>query len=271
MTALEKHFEKLNIDYDSIAFYDSKEFLKQEQIDNKFLDLYARYVNQKQYSTEYIERAKREIPFIAKILNQELIKDGRLGACIDVSLVLSRILEKEGYWNYLTKGSLTINYPKESELKTNYFWSVDIGEFQSGHTWVVSPPFNVIDIALKQQIYKNNEQDYLPDTILNEDYKVAKISENDIISPNVLRKMDLQGIRENRLSCVRDDFFEFIEKFPAILVENNKLECKYSTVAISAPDETLERITSLKLNDKYGIEIYNEIIKPRLVEYRKTV
>ena len=158
MTALEKHFKKLNIDYNSIAFYDSNEFLKQEQKNNRFLELYANYVNEKKYSIEYIERAKKEIPLIAKILNQELKKDGRLGACIDISIVLSRILEKEGYWNYLTKGSLTIDFPIESKIETKYFWSVDDGEFQSGHTWVVAPPFNVIDIALRQQPYKGEEQ-----------------------------------------------------------------------------------------------------------------
>ncbi len=31
----------------------------------------------------------------------------------------------------------------------------------------------------------------------------------------------------------------------------------------------LERITSLKLNDKYGVEVYNEIVKPKLIEFRK--
>jgi hypothetical protein len=29
---------------------------------------------------------------------EELVKDGRLGACIDIGMILSRILEEEGFW-----------------------------------------------------------------------------------------------------------------------------------------------------------------------------
>ena len=83
--------------------------------------------------------------------------------------------------------------------------------------------------------------------------------------------MKIQGIVENRLSYVRENFFDFIKKFPAVLVEDDNLKLKYSTVAISAPDEPLERVTTLKLNNMYGKEIYDDIIKPKLTEYRKTV
>ncbi len=213
MTPLEKRFTELGIDFTKIAFYDSLEFLQHEQVNPRFLEAYAEYVKEKKYSSEYFKRAAKEIPYIAKILNEELRKDGRLGACIDVSLVLGRILEREGFWNYLTKGSLTIDFPSESKIQTKYFWSVDNGDFESGHTWIVAPPFNVIDIALKRQVYKENEQDYLTNTILNTENNFTKVEEIDIISPVASMQMNIQGIAKDKLSFVRDDFFMFIKKF----------------------------------------------------------
>ena len=37
------------------------------------------------------------IPVIAKLVWEELVKDGRLGARIDIGMILSRILEEEGF------------------------------------------------------------------------------------------------------------------------------------------------------------------------------
>ena len=40
-------------------------------------------------------------------------------------------------------------------------------------------------------------------------------------------------------------------------------------MAISAPDKPLEEVGTLRLNGRLPIEIYNEIIKPKLIELRK--
>jgi len=264
-------FEALNIDYSKIGFYDSQEFREIEEHIPSFLEKYAEYIKVKTYSKDYLKKASLEIPFIAHLLNEEIIRDGRLGACIDASMVLTRILEKEGYWNYLTKGSLTIMYPKNSNIKTDYFWFVDDPKIKTGHSWVVAPPFTVIDITTRQQVFKGGQEKYIPKLICSTSKKTTKIYEIDLISPVASAFCDFQGIKTNKLNLIRNDFKEFIKIFPPYEIVENQLILKYVTVATSAPAEPLEEITSLKLRGKFGYEIYNEIIKPKLSELRNSL
>ena len=265
---LENIFQRFHIDYKKPGFYDSQEFLFQEQRDHSFLEKYAEYVNVQTYPSTYLDRASREIPFIAQLLHQELIKDGRLGACVDVSMVLSRILEREGFWNYTTKGSLTITFPKNSGLEKKYFWTVDNGEHSAGHSWVVAPPFTVIDLTLKQQPYKQNEQKLVSDYICSEQKIEASIDEIDVISPSILLDAEMQGFTGNKLKFVSTNFLNISERFPALQIEKENNFYKYVTVAISASEDPLETITTLKLSNRIGIEIYNDLILPELLKLR---
>lgn len=268
---LEEEFKSKKIDFTKVGFYDSPEFINEERKDFNYLSKYAEYVLAKKYSKEYFKKAKDEIPFISKILNEELIKDGRLGACIDTSIVLSRILEKEGFWNYQTKGSLTITFPKKMKLETKYLWTVDTGEFQAGHSWIVAPPFDIIDLTVKQQSYPNKTEKHLPNYICKSGTRLKGINEIDIISPEVLIIMELQGIKSNKLYYVKEDIDNFVETFPVVEILDKGIKFKYSTMAIAAPDEPLERVSTLKLSGRLGIEIYNDIILPKLNEKRNAV
>ncbi|WP_179020754.1 hypothetical protein [Winogradskyella forsetii] len=265
---LENIFKRFHIDYKTPGFYDSQEFLFQEQRDHSFLEKYAEYINAQTYSSTYLERASGEIPFIARILNQELVKDGRLGACIDVSMVLSRILEREGFWNYTTKGSLTITFPKDSGLENKYFWTVDTGTHSAGHSWVVAPPFTVVDLTLKQQPYSQNEQKLISDYICSTQKTETSIDELDVISPSILLDAKLQGFKGNKLKFVGTNFLNISERFPALQIEKENNFYKYVTVAISASEDPLETITTLKLSNRIGIEIYNDLILPELLKLR---
>jgi len=268
MNRLEAEFAAAGIDFSKIGFYDDPMFMACEQRDNKYLEKYAEYILGKEYTPEYIERAKNEIPFIARLLNEELIKDGRLGACIDISIGLSRILEQEGFWNYIPKGSLTIEFPSHSKISKKYFWTVDIGNFKAGHVWVVAPPFSVIDLSIKQQAYPDNAGEYLPNFICSKSDKIAIINDSDIISPEAFLAMKREGIRSRWMYYIKPNWGEFQRIFRPIQVEENNLSLKYITTGISAPDMPIEKVETLKLSGKITIEVYNDIIIPKLKEFR---
>ena len=42
-------------------------------------------------------------------------------------------------------------------------------------------------------------------------------------------------------------------------------------MAISAPDQPLEKVAKLKLSGKLGYEIYNDSIRPKLIELRRSI
>lgn len=266
---LEQLFSRFKIKTDEVGFYDDDAFLDAERLSPTFLENYSAYVQLKKYPEAYIKKAATEIPFIAKILHNELVKDGRLGACVDASIVLSRILEREGFWNHIVKGSLTMKFPPEAKLEDRYFWSVDFGEFSAAHAWVVAPPFNVVDVTIQQQPFFKDEGKWLPPYIFQSDYKVCQINEWDIISPDARRMMKMQGIRGNLLQNTKENWKEFVSVFKPNMVTVGELSLKYIPAGIAAPDEPLERVGTLNLSGRKGLEIYNDLIVPRLKELRK--
>ena len=267
MKSLETEFKKLNIDTSSIGFYDDPNFLKVEQRDNRFLEKYGEYVLSRGYNSDYIQRCRYEIPIISKILNDELQKDVQMGACINLSMVLSRILEKEGFWNYITKGAMTIKFDETLRISDKHFWNVDINNFQTGHSWVVSPSFNVIDLTLQQQPYKLGEEKYITDFICSESDQEAKVNEIDVISNDASLIMTMQGVK-NKFEHCKEGFSSFIKKFRPIEVKQDLVTIKYITTGVSVCDGPLEDISTIKLSDRYGYEIYNDIVKPRLRDIR---
>lgn len=267
---IEEDFICNGIVVDKPGFYDQKNFMNIEKINPKYLCNYARFVQTKKYSDEYIAKARKEIPFICELVYKELVKDGRKGACIDASMAISRILEKEGFWNYIVKGAVTLKFPLESGISTKHFWPIDNTQVDAAHVWVVSPPFNIIDITIKQQHYHCNEANYLPEFIMEESINEAKFDYKDIISLECREYCRQCGIRNSEmLQKINPNVIEFSNVFKANLIKYNATELKYIPVAASAPDLKLEDMRNLYLNGNYGIDIYRKIIKPELQDFRQ--
>jgi len=91
LSSLEEIHQELTdkqIPFSAPAFYDHPNFLTAEQDDSDYLRIYALFVQKRQYSEEYLRRAEEEIVLIASILYEELVRDGKLGACVDANMVL---------------------------------------------------------------------------------------------------------------------------------------------------------------------------------------
>ena len=252
------------------GFYDHKNFIKIEEKNPKYIENYASFVSQKSYECEYLERVEREALLIVNLLLAELEKDGRLGACVDVNMALSKILEKEGYWNYIANGALIIDFPSLANVTKKYFWPYDINpEIKAGHVWCVVPPFHVIDITLKQQPYSGNERMYLPNMVSQKEISICSVESEDIFSPEVREEMRLKGLLGSEMISVAiPELPVFFKVFKPTEIELKGLIFKYVPCAINAPDAELSDIKSLKLNGKYSAEIYNDIIKPALEKFR---
>lgn len=256
-----------SIDCSLPGFYDDPNFLKNEKINNRFLNNYARFVDTQEYTTHYLDYAEKAIEIVGKELHDQLAKDGRLGACIDMSMIYSRILERHGVWNYIVKGALTINYPPQYSIPTSYFWPVDNNDAKAGHVWIVAPPFRVVDITLKLQPYTNKKiPQILPDIVLAKDGSSTNIEPIDIVARHVQRDLTMfQGVKQGQMiATVNPELPKFFNVFPPLKVNQLGVEMKYIRCAISASDEPLEEIKSLTLSGKFGIEVYNDVIEPVL-------
>ena len=97
---LEAEFGRLGIDFRNPAFCETPAFLAAEQRNPRLLVKYAQYVNTLNFTLEYSQRAQTVVAETADFLYAELAADGRRGACIDISQMLQRFLERQGIWVY---------------------------------------------------------------------------------------------------------------------------------------------------------------------------
>lgn len=266
---IEADFYSKGIPVDQPGFYDHPNFIEVERQNPEYLNNYARYVQLRFYSSEYLEKAEREIPIIAHELHMELLRDGRQGACVDMSGVLSKILEREGYWNFVVKGSLTITFPKSTGIGKRYFWSVDKGEFVAGHAWVFAPPFQIVDLTLKQQQHKQDESKWLPEVAISKSSSQVEPAVEDIISPEVRGYLRSNGIPEkNQLEAVNPTMVQFLDTFPTYQTVVNDTSLKYVPVAVGAPDCPLEEMVGISLKGMSAMEMYTELVLPKLSQQR---
>lgn len=255
----------IEIDCNIPGFYDHPNFIEEETRFPEFLNNYARFVQTQAYDNDYLERSRREIPVIANALHDELLRDGRQGACVDMSGVFSRILEREGLWNFVVKGSLTVSFPENSGIGNRYFWSVDNGEFVAGHAWLFAPPFSVVDLTLKQQQRDQQELQYFPDHLLAEGASVGNAETRDIVSPKIIRALIRQGVQEEDfLSTINPTMEKFVNTFETYFIESENTTFKYVPVATTAPDCPLEEMFGISENGRSAIDIYNESVVPAL-------
>ena len=263
LDAIQRDFLGRGIPIETPGFYDHPAFIAQEGKDPKYLNNYARFVHQRPRSVEYDAHVKRVVPIVANIYHNQLKKNGRLGACVDISALISRALEREGVWNFIVKGSLTITFPPASGIDPRYFWSVDTNKFTAAHAWVAAPPLFVVDVAVRLQPYAGNEASHLPEVVCEEAGVLAKATLNDVVAPIVRMRLSARGVPESKqLQDASPATPAFIATFPTRLVEVQGTKLKYVPVATTAPDLPFEKMRSMSFGGRSGYDVYAAEVRP---------
>lgn len=259
LISVEKIFDNLNIDYSYPGFYNDSNFVIEESRKSDFLNNYALYVRKKSYSTEYLSKAKSVIHKIVKLFSDEVIKDGKLGRCVDSSLILSLILEKAGFWNYIVQGSVTIKCPDKYGFPPARFFSFDVTKFNAPHVWIVAAPFLIIDTTIKMQPYQKIDTSIFPDFICSDSVIPTVAKDHDIISEESAHQLFKNGYKGDLIEHFMPGYKSFFQDFPALLAMESGIEFKYVPVAFSAPTENLENNT-YQINNYSAEELYEKII-----------
>ncbi|WP_299981403.1 hypothetical protein [Desulfobacula sp.] len=259
-----KFFKKNNIAIDKPGFFNDPNFLKFEQKNPRFLNCYARYVYGRKYDREYLIEAEDKILKACEIMHSELLKDGRKGACIDLSIVLAQILDKLGVWNFVVKGALTMEFPTEPNIGNQYFWPMDVNDSMAGHVWIYAPPFTVIDLTIHEQPYEKYIENYIPDKIFLKKTTLVDFTINDICSPEFRHYMEMNRmpLSFKGIDMVNPELKHFFKIFKTSSFQKRELSLKYIPCAVSGSEAPLERVTSLNLSGKTGYEVYKELIEP---------
>lgn len=260
---LRPRFAKLGIDCEAPGFCDSPAFLRAERSDPKIMEDYARYIEARAYSGAYLADAARKIAHVAETVRRAVEMDGREGACVDASGMLGRMLDKLGIWNYVAKSTLTITYPAAARIPKSYFWALDEGDFASPHAIVVAPPFGIIDVTLRYQMYSGRHKDYLPHSVVADQVDVVGWEPDDIANDELraylaARRIPFAGF----LKQERPHMVAVMRELPARQVAVNGTSLKYVIVAIGGSAEQLEGITGYRPSGRSALEIFQSEVTP---------
>lgn len=267
---LTRLFAKRNIPTEEIAFYNDPHFGAAEQKDPTFLELYAAWVRLRPRDASYDRHVRRTIHRTIEVLAPEIARDPQKGVCIDASLMLAKMLELEGIWCYVARGALTI---ESSTLGSpTHFWAYD-DEQVAGHAWVVAPPFEIIDVALGNQLFTHGEDRLVPQSIVVEQPLRVAPAATDYFSTNVLQRAYLEygPLPKDIHLRIQPHLARIIEFFPSFEVPLERAKLRYAAAGVTMSDgKSVYTITSRRWNGKFPGELYDDIVRPALATSDET-
>ena len=243
---LEQKFAALGLDTSKLEFYNAPGFLNEERCHPELLWDYEEFVIKRKYPPEYEARARQAIPKILDHLFNELVRDGRLGACLDVCLSACKILERYGFWNIVQTGSFTSVLPDAPTRKIRYWpeFAPQGSKASVGHAWLIAPPFKLIDLTLTRHEQNEDMRTMLPSYIIaTEVGQVEGVSFEDMVDIDLKaqwtrQKLPIPSIHE--LMKHNEPVSRHLTRFHPFSVTHGTATLKYFPVRPTLPEEKFE-------------------------------
>jgi hypothetical protein len=254
----------LRLDKSKPGFYDDPVFLAAEQKDKTLLDAYAGYIDELTLDADYLNYARERVVRSATFLHERLLEDGRKGACVDVSQVLSRFLEQQGIWNYMVKGANALYPAPHTGLEPKFHWLFDSDgdpRAVASHAWVCAPPFRIVDLTLGRQEDSGDEDRYLREPILSEHARPESPRIEELFDPALRAEYQRQlgrPVTMTDLSNVDPGLPAKLHRRGTLQVELPDISLRYVGVAVTAPDQPFEKARGWLMGGKSGWELWSE-------------
>jgi hypothetical protein len=265
---LESWFTQRGIDHSVPGLHDAPEFLRAEMVDPKALNMVARLVEARSYTPIELQEAERKIRIAAEAVAHRVARDGRHGLCVVASGVLSRMLDKLGIWNYTAKTNLTIHFPRSVSVEPLYFYAIDTGHFVAPHAIVVAPPFTVVDVTVRHQMYdKDAMAQWLPMMAFTREFRPYRVTATELIAPEARALMRRQGITaESYLTRERPAMLELMKQLPSREVPLDGGRLGYAVLAVGGYQERLEELhgQNCSIDGLSPIEIFERDVLPKI-------
>jgi hypothetical protein len=268
---LQAEFAAAGINTDKPGFYEDFQFIRQERKDPTYLDHYARFVNLREYRRGYLEHVDQVVHIVAAELQLALQEDANADSYAEVPRVLSRILEREGIWNYIVRGALNVAFPTEAGFEPSAFWAVDRPSPTApdgGYFWVCSPPFHVIDLSVGVLQYPRPVVHLVPRLILGDAAEECEALAGEILSPAAIADIREEGLSlEEGLDRLAPEYrSRFAPDFPAHVVRREGTQFKYIPTGVLVAEEPLEQLHHFTSKGRSASQLYDQQIRPRLLK-----
>jgi hypothetical protein len=216
------------------------------------------------YDPHYLAEARSKIEVAAEVVRAAVAADGRLGACVDASGMLARMLDRLGVWAYVAKVTLTVNFNPSTGHSPQYFWVLDEGRFVAAHAVVVAPPYYVVDVTVKHQHYNEATSSLMPDKLLVDEFTTAQWEPEDLANPAIRAAATVRGPFDLYLKRHHPQMPEVMHALPARRANRGLVGCKYVPVAVGGTIEDLEGMTGYKPCGRTALELFRDEVLPRL-------
>ncbi len=256
---LEARFTSLGINYRSPGFYDDENFLAEERRDNKFLATYASYVEVRSYTAEYLQHVREVVLRLSTFLFNELQRDERLGACVDISGAFARMLDEEGIWAYPVAGGVSVGFPQPTGDR--YFGAISRpGEnVEAGHMWVRVPPFQAVDISFALQPWGDATHSAPEGVVIIETFAPHVPTIYELVDMDFLRDLKrAEGMMPNVRDVLRNKphLVPFMREFAAFESPYGTLPIAYVPTAVKMSQMRLQHMKNPILNGLEPPQVY---------------
>lgn len=267
---LDKKLRDLGIDTGAFGFYDQPAFVAQEAIDRQFLDAYALWVQSRPRSEEYDVRALVIVPRLAAFLADLFEREDMQRSCVHVSSMMPRILDRLGVWSFALKGSMIMSVPTREIRRAQTVEDLPAPPgAEIGHSWVVAPPFVIVDPTVRLQNPPGDAINaYIPPIVAVEDAPLIKPTVDDIVSAELREHFARREGREDSQLHHRavPHLRAFGREFPSRQVTIGDLQLRYVPVAVRISDVPLEMINGAAETLR-GAEVWNDHVAPAFAEF----
>jgi hypothetical protein len=237
-------FNSLGIDPTTPGFYSQPAFSKAREADPFFLDKYAEFIDKMPLDQQYLAHAREEIEAVSRFVFDRTQAGGRLGACVDASLLMQSMLDRRGIWCYVVHGAVTTNYhPDGRTIPEGHYWHWSWDpNIVAGHSWLSAPPFKVVDATLKLQPYSDGEPDLMPDIVLDEGNIVGQLLPNDLAHPDEYFVNEGRALTEMEIDRREPGLVAKIQRMGITVAQFPESTIKYVPCSVSASEYPLEEM-----------------------------
>jgi hypothetical protein len=238
-----------------------------EKRDPTILEQYAQWVALRPRDAAYDAHVHAIVPRLTTLLAQTLRADGMLGGCVAAAGMMTRMLDRLGVWSFGVHGCLTLEVGSQ-ELWRGFaiFDDIDFSGGVQGHSWVVAPPYGIVDPSLiLQRLDDDPIQPFVPATLLcSTEFRIVTPDVTDLVAARIGAKYALRDGRVDPQLHHRLDprLRQFGQIFPAMEVMSGELLLRYVPTAIRQTDVPLELINAEGKIGRPAIETWRETIAP---------
>lgn len=247
-----KKFGRMGIDVSKPGFYDTPIFVEAERNERYIRETYADFVNGMPLSERYRADARNKVGELCEFISKRLPADPRgERLSLQIASVMSRILDKEGIWNYIVRGAFSVQSRTDAVAYVRPFKTFSVKPAPD-HAWLCVPPFKIVDVL------GNVPRDTNRVCVLEEAPAPATVDLTDLVEPEYRREFEKSAGRNldlRELERLKPRYFISMRRYGIYQIRKRDLLLKYTSCVIEVA-RSLEQCQPLVKEAELISELY---------------